>query len=46
MSTVPNAVRVREALENAIVDGRYPPGSQLNPEALAREYVEKGGSLG
>lgn len=38
MSTVPNAVRVREALENAIVDGRYPPGSRLDPEALAREF--------
>ena len=38
MSTVPNTVRVREALENAIVDGRYPPGSRLDPEALAREF--------
>ncbi|MBB5221896.1 DNA-binding GntR family transcriptional regulator [Amaricoccus macauensis] len=38
MNTVPNAVRVREALENAIVDGRYPPGARLDPEALAREF--------
>lgn len=35
---VPNAVRVRRALENAIVDGRYPPGSRLDPEALALEF--------
>ncbi len=38
MSNVPNAVRIREALENAIVDGRFPPGSRLDPEALAREF--------
>lgn len=38
MSSVPNAVRVRRALENAIVGGRYPPGSRLDPEALAQEY--------
>lgn len=38
MSTVPNAARVREALENAIVDGQYPPGSRLDPDALAREF--------
>jgi DNA-binding GntR family transcriptional regulator len=35
---VPNAVKVRRALENAIVDGRYPPGSRLDPEALALEF--------
>lgn len=39
MSTVPNTVRVRRALENAIVDGRYPPGSRLDPEALAQEFA-------
>jgi DNA-binding GntR family transcriptional regulator len=39
MSSVPNAVRVREALENAIVDGRFPPGAKLDPEALAREFA-------
>ncbi len=38
MSRVPNAVRVRRALENAIVDGRYPPGSRLDLEALAQEF--------
>lgn len=38
VSNVPNAVRIREALENAIVDGRFPPGSRLDPEALAREF--------
>jgi DNA-binding GntR family transcriptional regulator len=38
VSTVPNTVRIREALENAIVDGRYPPGARLDPEALAREF--------
>jgi len=38
MGTVPNTVRVRRALENAIVDGQYPPGSRLDPEALAREF--------
>src|SRR5688572_14347173 len=37
-SMVANAVRIREALENAIVDGRYSPGSRLDPEALAREF--------
>ena len=39
MSTVPNTVRVRRALENAIVDGRYAPGSRLDPEALAQEFA-------
>ena len=38
MSTVPNTLRIRRALENAIVDGRYPPGARLNPEALAQEF--------
>ena len=38
MSTVPNTIRIRRALENAIVDGRYPPGSRLDPEALAQEF--------
>ncbi len=39
MSTIPNAIRVREALENAIVDGRFPPGAKLDPEALAEEFA-------
>jgi DNA-binding GntR family transcriptional regulator len=38
MSTVTTVVRIREALENAIVDGRFPPGAKLDPEALAREF--------
>ena len=38
VSTVPNTLRIRRALENAIVDGRYPPGARLDPEALAREF--------
>ena len=38
VSTIPNTVRIRRALENAIVDGRYPPGSRLDPESLAREF--------
>ena len=38
MSTVSNAVRIREALETAIIDGRYPRGAQLDPVALAREF--------
>jgi DNA-binding GntR family transcriptional regulator len=38
MNTVPNVGRIRKALEDAIVDGRYPPGSRLDPEALAREF--------
>jgi DNA-binding GntR family transcriptional regulator len=37
-SPVPNVTRIRRALENAIVDGRYPPGSRLDPEALATEF--------
>lgn len=39
MTSVPNAVRIRTILENAIVDGRYPPGGRLDPEALAREFA-------
>lgn len=38
VNTVPQTVRIREALENAIVDGRYAPGARLDPEALAREF--------
>lgn len=36
--TIPTTARIREALENAIVDGRYPPGARIDPEALAREF--------
>lgn len=38
MNTVPNVVRIREALEDAIVSGRFAPGARLDPEALAREF--------
>lgn len=38
MARLPNTLRVRRTLENAIVDGRYPPGARLDPEALAREF--------
>jgi DNA-binding GntR family transcriptional regulator len=37
-SPVPNTARVRKALENDILHGRYPPGSRIDPEALAREF--------
>lgn len=37
-TSIPTTIRIRRALENAIVDGRYPPGSRLDPEALAREF--------
>ncbi len=39
MTTTPNAMRIRLILENAIVDGRYPPGARLDPEALAQEFA-------
>lgn len=35
---LPNAMRIRNALENAIVQGRFAPGERLDPEALAREF--------
>lgn len=38
MSTIPNALRIRNALENAIVAGVYAPGERLDPEALEREF--------
>ena len=38
MSTVPRSIRVRRALENAIVDGQYAPGARLDPDALAEEF--------
>ena len=39
MSTIPNTVRIREALETAIINGRFSPGAKLDPEALAREFA-------
>lgn len=38
MSNVSNTVRIREALENAIVDGRFVPGTKLDPIQLAEEF--------
>lgn len=38
MSKVSQAQRLRDLLEDAIVEGRFPPGARLDPEALAREY--------
>ncbi|AKO99170.1 MULTISPECIES: GntR family transcriptional regulator [Marinovum] len=38
MSNVSNTLRIRESLENAIVDGRYVPGTKLDPIQLAEEF--------
>ncbi|WP_377845353.1 GntR family transcriptional regulator [Bosea sp. UC22_33] len=38
MKPVPTTMRIRGALENAIVEGRFPPGARLDPELLAREF--------
>lgn len=38
MARMPEAQRVREALENAIVDGRYRPGQRLDSAALEAEF--------
>lgn len=38
MARIPQAQRLRDLLEDAIVDGRYSPGDKLDPEALARDY--------
>lgn len=38
MKPVPTTLRIRGALENAIVEGRFPPGAKLDPELLAREF--------
>ncbi|WP_425838213.1 GntR family transcriptional regulator [Streptomyces fractus] len=38
MARVPEARRVRDALENAVVDGRYRPGERLDPAELEREF--------
>jgi DNA-binding GntR family transcriptional regulator len=34
----PTAVRIRLALENAIVDGEYHPGDRIDPDRIATEY--------
>lgn len=38
MARIPNTLRIRNALENAIVQGTYAPGARLDPEALEREF--------
>ncbi|BBU54380.1 GntR family transcriptional regulator [Mameliella alba] len=38
MARVSNTVRIREALENAIVNGRFAPGARLDPAKLAEEF--------
>ena len=38
MKPVPTTMRIRRVLENAIVEGRFPPGARLDPELLAREF--------
>lgn len=35
---VPESQRVRDALENAVVDGRYRPGERLDPARLEKEF--------
>lgn len=39
MARVPNTLRIRRALEDAIVAGRLLPGTRLDPEALEREFA-------
>jgi DNA-binding GntR family transcriptional regulator len=34
-----NAAQIRQALENAIVDGRFVPGEKLDPDALSAEFA-------
>jgi len=36
--TLPTAHRIRLALENAIVDGRYQPGDRIDPDLVANQY--------
>ncbi len=38
MIKMSHAQRLRDLLEDAIVEGRFPPGTKLDPEALGREY--------
>ncbi|MFC3168187.1 GntR family transcriptional regulator [Paracoccus fontiphilus] len=38
LASVPNTLRIRRALEDAIVEGRFLPGTRLDPEALEREF--------
>lgn len=36
--SIPTAQRIRLALENDIVDGRYHPGDQIDPDRIAADY--------
>ncbi|CAO1666773.1 GntR family transcriptional regulator [Salinicola sp. NYA28a] len=38
MARIPHAQRLRDLLEDAIVEGHYAPGDKLDPAALAQEY--------
>ncbi|WP_010525945.1 GntR family transcriptional regulator [Nesterenkonia sp. F] len=38
MARIPESQRVRDALENAIVDGRHRPGDRLDPTRLEEEF--------
>ena len=38
MIRVPESQRVRDALENAVVDGHYRPGQRLDPALLEKEF--------
>ncbi|CAN3126663.1 GntR family transcriptional regulator [Mycobacterium sp. smrl_JER01] len=38
MVRVPESQRVRDALENAVVDGHYRPGQRLDPAQLEKEF--------
>lgn len=38
MPKLSQAQKLRDILEDAIVEGRFPPGSRLDPAALEREY--------
>ncbi|MBU2957812.1 GntR family transcriptional regulator [Paracoccus sp. 1_MG-2023] len=37
-TNLPTAQRIRLALENDIVDGRFQPGDRIDPEAIAADY--------
>ena len=39
MATIPNTLRIRNALENAIVQGIYAPGARLDPEAVSYTHL-------
>ncbi len=38
MARIPEAQRVRDALENAVLDGHYRPGHRLDPAQLEKEF--------